>query len=82
MVYPISRSMNADLHEGATDGAYKKVVTDRGGIVEGATWNARHDLYDPWYGIHEERVKMAGDNVAGPTPNYVPTPPALSVMPL
>lgn len=82
MVYPISRSMNADLHEGATDGAYKKVITDRGGIVEDATWNARRPLYDPWYGIHETPNKMAGDNVAGPTPNYVPTPNPMQVMPL
>jgi len=82
MVYPISRSMNADLHEGATDGAYKKVVYDRGGIVEGATWNARRDLYDPWYGIHEKATKMAGDNVSGPTPNFVPTPTPGPAVPL
>lgn len=82
MVYPISRSMNADLHEGTTDGSYKKVVYDRGGVVEHATWDARRDLLDSWYGIHEKAVKMAGDNVSGPTPNYVSTPTPTPVVPL
>jgi hypothetical protein len=72
--------MNRDLHEGATDGSYKKVVYDRGGIVEDLTWRTRADLYDPWYGIHEKQPKMAGDGVVGPTPNFVPTPaPELAV---
>jgi hypothetical protein len=76
MVYPLSRSMNADLHEGLTDGKYKKVVRDRGGVVGSATYRARSDLFDVWYGIHETPTKRAGDDVAGPTPDYVPTPPA------
>lgn len=79
-MYPASRSMNADLHEGSTDGKYKKVVYNRGGIVEDLTWRERADLLDPWYGIHEKRVKVAGDGVAAPTPYFVPTPtPGLAV---
>lgn len=31
-----SRSMNADLREGATDGTYKSLSPDRGGAVETA----------------------------------------------
>lgn len=29
-----SRSMNADLKEGLTDGVVKKIAPDRGGVVE------------------------------------------------
>lgn len=29
-----SRSMNADLREGLTDGVVKKIAPDRGGVVE------------------------------------------------
>lgn len=77
-----TRSMNADLHEGATDGKYKKVVRDRGGVVEGATWAERADLHDPWYGIHEKQPKISGDGVSAPTPDFVPTPPAVMGLPL
>jgi hypothetical protein len=75
-----TRSMNADLHEGATDGKYKKVVQNRGGVVEGATWAEREDLYDPWYGIHEIQPKVVPSNGSAYTPDYVPTPRA--VMPV
>lgn len=76
-MYPPSRSMNADLHEGATDGKYKKVVQNRGGLVEGATWAERADLNDHWYGIHEKNPKTTGDGVVAPTPDFVPTSGAL-----
>jgi hypothetical protein len=81
-MYPPSRSMLADLHEGATDGKYKKVVYDRGGMVEDLTYRERADLLDHWYGIHEKRDKMAGDGISGPTPNFVQTPPAGMAFPL
>jgi hypothetical protein len=74
MGYPASRGMNADLHEGMTDGKYKKVVQDRGGIVEGSTWKSRVDLNDRYYGIHEESHKVTGDGKVVVTPNYVETP--------
>lgn len=43
-------SMTANLHEGATDGRYRKVAPNRGGIVE-QTFRANReglnpDLYD------------------------------------
>lgn len=82
MVYPLSRSMNADLHEGMTDGKYKKVVYDRGGIVETETWKSRADLLSAWYGIHEKQPKVAPDNVVAPTPDYYPTPPPMMAVPL
>lgn len=73
MVYPVSRSMNADLSEGLTDGKYKKVVQNRGGTVEGGTAAARVELNDNWYGIHEILTKTSPDGLRHPTPNYVPT---------
>jgi hypothetical protein len=73
MVYPLSRSMNADLHEGATDGKYKKVIQNRGGVVESTTYLERSDLFDAYFGIHEKAVKVSGDGVVAATPNYVPT---------
>lgn len=72
-MYANTRSMNADLHEGTTDGKYKKVVRDRGGVVENLSNRERSDLYDIWYGIHETSQKTAGDGVSSPTPYYVPT---------
>jgi len=73
MVYPNSRSMNAELSEGSTDGTYKKVVQGRGGVVGKETWEARTDLDDQWYGIHEKQVKVAPDGLLHATPNYQAT---------
>lgn len=74
MAYGPTRSVNAELHQGATDGKYKKVVRDRGGFVEHATYVSRRDLSDQWYGIHETPVKVSGDGIAAPTADYVVTP--------
>lgn len=78
MAYAPSRSMNAELNEGATDGKYKKLVVDRGGLGVASSATVRHrvDLNDVWYGRHEEAVKMRPDGKPVHTPNYVPTPPA------
>ena len=74
MVYPISRSMNADLSEGLTDGKYKKVHSrERGGVVEATTQQARVDLDDVYYGIHEKQVKVAPDGLLHATPEYIAT---------
>jgi hypothetical protein len=66
--------MNADLHIGATEGSFKKVIRDRGGFVEGTTYEARKPLNDTWYGIHEVAPKMSGDGVVLPTRDFVETP--------
>lgn len=71
-----SRSANAELSEGMTDGKYKKVVTDRGGFVEHTTYLERQDLHDVWYGIHEESDKVLPDALSQRTPNFVATPVA------
>lgn len=74
MAYPTLRSMNADLWEGATDGRYKKIVMDRGGVVDPLTHHMRDEMDDVWHGFHEKKVKdvpTIGDRV---TPNYVAFP--------
>jgi hypothetical protein len=40
-----TRSMNAELAEGRTDGSVAKVVRDRGGEVDSATRRARQSLH-------------------------------------
>lgn len=74
MSYANSRSLTGDLNEGVSDGAYKKVVTDRGGGVEATTYAVRSHLDDRWYGIHEDPVKHTPDGRPVSTPNYVATP--------
>lgn len=68
------RSMNAELAEGMSDGKYKKVVMDRGGRVDPATYQDRRDLVDVHFGIHEARTKVLGDGTVRPTPDFVATP--------
>jgi len=67
--------MNADLHIGATEGSFKKVIRDRGGFVEGTTYESRKPLNDTWYGIHETPSQMSGDGVVLPPRDYVETAP-------
>lgn len=74
MAVNTSRSQNAELAEGATDGVYKKIVTDRGGRVDTATWESRRDLSDAHFGIHEARVKSIGDGTLHVTPDFVENP--------
>ena len=77
MAYAPSRSMNADLNEGATDGSYKKVINNRGGFgINGAPVDARDDLNDRWFGIHETPYKHRPDGHIVATPNFVHTRPA------
>jgi hypothetical protein len=66
--------MNADLREGMTDGSYKKVVRNRGGVVEHGFVDSRRDLADVWFGIHEDVSKHLPDGRNAVTPNYIPTP--------
>jgi hypothetical protein len=39
-----TRSSNGELAEGMSDGLYKKVETDRGGVVGSETWESRRHL--------------------------------------
>lgn len=75
MAFPPSRGMNKEFSEGATDRKYKKVVQDRGGVIDPATQESRADLDDNWYGIHEKQVKVSPDGLLHSTPDFVPTGP-------
>lgn len=79
MAMNTSRSQNAELAEGATDSKYKKVVVDRGGSVDTATWESRRDLSQRDYGIQEAKVKALGDGTLHVTPDFVETPPTTFV---
>lgn len=74
MAVNMSRSMNSDLAEGMSDGSYKKVVMDRGGVVEPGTYDSRRDLSDLFHGIHEAPNKTLGDGTSHTTPNFGETP--------
>ena len=74
MAYPRLRSCNNELDQGMTDGSYKMVVKDRGGVVEPLTYENRRDLTDGWYGIHEAPVKMTPDGMRVRTPYCVSAP--------
>lgn len=76
MTVNASRSQNAELAEGMSDGKYKKVVTDRGGRVSPGTYDDRRDLADVHFGIHEARTKVLGDGSVHVTPDYIGTPTA------
>ena len=75
MSYPASRGVNNNFSEGSTDGKYKKVVRNRGGVVDPATQEARADLDDVWFGIHEKQVKVTPDGLLHGTPEFVPNKP-------
>jgi hypothetical protein len=75
MAYAPFRSRNAELCEGATDSKYNKIVQDRGGFVEDATYAERKMLPDVWYAFHEAAEKIpAGRTRPVRTPNTVATP--------
>jgi hypothetical protein len=69
-----SRSQNAELAEGMSDGTYKKITTDRGGPISPETWEAKADLSDAHFGIHEARVKHLPDGSVHVTPDYLTNP--------
>lgn len=70
-----TRSQNAELAEGMSDGKYKKVVMDRAN-AEPTTYESRRDLNDTYYGIHEVNPKVLPDGTVNATPSFVETPPA------
>jgi hypothetical protein len=76
MAYPQTRSMSTDLHAGMTDGKYKKILQNRGGFPEGATYQDREDLSDIWYGIHEADTVELPDGRVMAMPYHTPNAPA------
>lgn len=67
------RSVNAELFEGSTDGKYKKVIQNRGGLIDLFSAVDKAGLDDQWYGIHEKKIKVGPSGRMGQTPNYVNT---------
>lgn len=76
MAYAPTRRANAELDEGMTDGKYRKVITDRGGVVDPATNDSRRELSDTWHGIHEAQSKVRPDGRRVMTPYDIATPKA------
>jgi hypothetical protein len=76
MAYAPSRSCNGELNQGMTDGTYKQINRDRGGVIDPATYAARDELDDTWFGIHEVMVKDLPDGLKAHTPTYAVNPPA------
>jgi hypothetical protein len=70
-MYAPSRSCIADLHEGATDGTYKKYAVNRGGFVEGVTALARREMSGVYHGFNERANKLMPNGAQITTPNYV-----------
>ena len=76
MAYATPRSCNGDLELGMTDGSYRRIVKDRGGVVESTTWEARANLHDAYHGLHEAPTMHTPDGAHTHSPYYVATPKA------
>lgn len=50
MAVNTSRSMNAELIEGRTDGILRKPDPNRGGVVDPATKSVRESLFPEYFG--------------------------------
>lgn len=60
MAVNISRSMNAELNEGTTDGSYKKIPVDRS-VVSDRNLNVRREM--SWrYGFEDSPRKYRPDS--------------------
>lgn len=70
MAYPVSRSCNADLRAGATDGTYKRYAPNRGGVVEPTSAPARRLNDAVWHGFNESAVKVMPDGAQVHPPYY------------
>jgi len=70
MAYPASRSCNNSLKEGMTDGAHKKAVMNRGGVVEPCTTDARRHMSGVWHGFNETASMVLPDTRTFANPFY------------
>jgi hypothetical protein len=76
MAYTVAISCNDALHEGMTDGAWKKYAMHRGGaIVEGVSAGSRKCMSGVWHGFHEAPNKYLPDGRPCITPNYLDVTP-------
>lgn len=64
-----------EFDEGLTDGTFKKVVQNRGGLVEPGAWHSRAQLSVKLYGIVEKpRKVLPASGLEVSTPYTMPTP--------
>lgn len=75
-----TQSLNGNLAEGMSDGKYKKVEADRGGVVGIETWEARQHLNDVYFGIHEAKDKVLPDGSTHATPHFVDVPASTNLV--
>lgn len=80
MSYAPQRSLAADRDAGLTDGAYKKIVSGRGGLAESTTTASRRPLFGSrTYGFAEAAHKVRPDGLpAVPAPGDCPVPFVIS----
>jgi hypothetical protein len=76
MAYAPSRSAVDSLNQGMVDGKYRQVNNSRGGVIDPATEDARRDLCDVFYGLHERAIKTLPAGGQAVTPTFCPTAPA------
>lgn len=75
MAITVIRSCNAELHEGMTDGGWKKAIMHRGGFVEGDLAGVRRCMSGVWHGFHEAQPKWLPDGRQVSTQNYIDVSP-------
>jgi hypothetical protein len=74
VAYARLRSMNADLNRGASEGSYKTLAPDRGGVVESSYMEMRKYADDVYHGFHEVNPKyVPGRCITVDTIDYLPT---------
>lgn len=70
MTVNTSRSQNAELFEGMTDGTYKKLITDRGGFIDPLNPREKSLIAPQVYGlVGEVKQKILPDGRTKHTPN-------------
>lgn len=70
-MYAPARSYREELFEGATDGAYKKAVMNRGGFPEACFAPVRRRMAGVWHGFNEVQPKVLPDGRIVETQNYL-----------
>ncbi len=72
MAVNTSQSQNACLAEGMSDGKYKKIVQDRGGVIDPVNPAEKADLSTGLYVVQEAPSKLLPDGTRHTTPDYRP----------
>ncbi len=73
MAYAKARSANRELNLGMTEGGFKQVNKDRGGVVEPLTADIRLDLDHKYYALSEAPSFRTPDGPSMVSPYHVAT---------